>query len=398
MKSLREHFPIFKEYNRVYFDSAATSFKPQTVIDLLHKHMTTQSVSVHRGVYKEVALMTEQFENVRKSTQQMLNAQRPEEIIFTRGATDGINIIAHSYGSFLREGDEVVITMMEHHSNIVPWQMLCNLKKARLTVVPIIDASAHSIQTLKQAITSRTKIVSITHMSNLTGVTLPLKEIASHVHAQGAVLVVDGAQGIVHSRIDVQDTDVDFYVFSGHKMYGPTGVGILYGKYHLLEAMPPYQGGGNMIEEVTMEHTSYQSSPLKFEAGTASIGPVIALKGAIDFYQQHYEQIYSHTQALSKHLRTSLESIEGIKIFTPKEVNSPIVSFNIEGVHPLDMAMFLSCEGFCIRSGHQCAQPFVRFLGQEHVLRASLACYNTEEEIERFTKALNKGIEQLRCL
>lgn len=394
----RKYFPIFDDYQRIYFDSAATAFKPQAVIDLLNHYNAKQSASVHRGVYKDVALMTEQFEQVRRSVCKMLNASRPEEIIFTGGATDSLNLVAHSYGSFLQEGDEVVITMMEHHSNIVPWQMICDLKNARLVVVPIADASEPSIQLLKEAITHKTKIVSITHMSNVLGVTLPIKEIAKHVHERGGIIVVDGAQGVVHERVDVQDADVDFYLFSGHKLYGPTGVGVLYGKYELLNKMPPVRGGGNMIQEVTLEKTVYQPPPFKFEAGTAPIESVVGLKGAIDFYNEHFDAIQTHEHMLYQKMRFHLENIEGMQLFTPNEVKAPIFSFNIEGVHPLDLAMFLSCQGICVRSGHQCAQPLINHLGQEHLLRASLACYNTDEEIETFNAKLKEGIKELRSL
>lgn len=380
---MRDEFPIFRAHpDWIYFDTAATAQKPQCVIDALTHFYSQEYATVHRAVYRSALHATEKYNETRAYVAQFLHAAFPDEIVFTRGTTDAINLVAHSYGrTFLKPGDEILISEMEHHSNIVPWQMVAQATGAHLRWIPMNEQGVLEWQ---NQITPRTKLVALAHMSNVTGTINPIAEIAKAAHAVGALLLVDGAQAAPHLKIDVQALNCDFYAFSGHKCYGPSGVGVLYGKKEHLDVMPPVQGGGDMIERVDLDQTSYQTPPLRFEAGTPLIAPVIALKTALAFVDRN-----RHPDPLLAYATEQLSSIPGLRIIGTAPHKGPILTFHIDGVHPLDLATLLDLHNISIRSGHLCAQPLLRKLGLTAAARISFGLYNTRDEVDRFLEALH---------
>lgn len=397
---VRKDFPMLSKTMHgkplIYFDSAATAQKPQSVIDAMTHFYQEQYGTVHRAVYELSVHATEQYQKIRQKTASFLNAAFPEEIIYTRGTTESINMVAYSFGkAFIKPGDEIVITEMEHHSNIVPWQILCEDRKAVLKVVPINDRGELLMDEYKKLLNAKTKLVAVAHVSNALGTVNPIKEIVSLAHAAGAKVLVDGAQSAPHMSIDVQDLDADFYVFSGHKLYGPTGIGILYGKKSLLEAMPPYQGGGDMIESVTFPKTTYNVLPMKFEAGTPMIAEVIGLGAAIDYVNGvGIERMHRHELKLLEYATAEMLKIKGLRVIGTAKEKGAIISFVVDGVHPLDLGTMLDLRGVAIRTGHHCAQPAMRHFGVTGTARVSFACYNTLEEVDHFVEAL-RGVLRL---
>lgn len=402
VSEIRKQFPILKRmingFPLVYLDNAASTQKPQVVLDAEFDYYTQNYSNIHRGVHTLSQIGTTQYEETRKVAQQFINAEKESEIIFTKGTTDGINLIAHSFGTpFLKEGDEVLITEMEHHSNIVPWQMICEKQNATLKFVPLQPDGTLLVEDFKKLITDKTKLVSVTYVSNSLGTVNPIKEIIKLAHDVGAKVLIDCAQAIQHKPIDVQALDVDFIVFSGHKMYGPTGTGILYGKESLLDAMIPYQGGGDMIKEVKMSGTTYNELPFKFEAGTPNIAGMIALKAAFEFINDiGLSVIQTHEDNLLRILKAELEAIEGIIFIGKAENKSGAISFLVDGAHPYDVGTLLDNLGIAIRTGHHCTQPVMDYYKILGTCRASFAVYNTEDEIEYFIYALKKAMKMLR--
>ena len=402
VEKIRQQFPILqrkvKGKDLVYFDNAATSQKPQAVIDAINNYYTQCNANIHRGLHTLADEATAKYEETRLSVKEFLGAASHQEIIFTKGTTEGINIVASSWGRpNLNAGDEIIISTLEHHSNIVPWQMIAGERGAILKIIPIDDEGVLDIEAFKNMLTEKTKIVSIIHVSNALGVINPVEEIIKLSHEKNALVLLDGAQSAVHLDIDVTKLDCDFFVFSAHKIYGPTGVGVLYGKKHLLEAMPPYQGGGEMIKEVSFEKTTYNELPFKFEAGTPNIGDVIALKTAIDFINEEGKQaMRQHEDNLLLYATEKLRTIEGLKIIGDVLNKVSVISFVIDGVHPQDLAILLDNQGIAVRTGHHCAQPLMKRLGIVGTTRASFAAYNTIEEIDKLVFALNKAIKMLK--
>jgi len=394
IKRIRKDFPILEqEVNGkplIYFDNAATTQKPKQVIDAISEYYSAYNANIHRGLHSLAEKATTAFEETRAVFQKFINAAEHEEVIFTKGTTDGINLIANAYGrKFLQEGDEIVITAMEHHSNIVPWQMIAEEKGAVLKVVPVNEKGEISLDDVEKLICDRTKIVSVVYASNSLGTVNPVKEIASLAHAKNAVMVVDGAQASSHCIVDVQDLDCDFYVTSGHKMYGPTGCGILYGKRAILEEMNPYQGGGEMINNVSFDKTTYNDIPYKFEAGTPNIADVVALKYAAEYIEKiGKDNIMAHEQALTKHAHERLSEVPGINFYGTADEKVSVVSFTIDNVHPYDVGMMLDAKGIAVRTGHHCTQPLMDHFGIEGTIRASFSVYNTIEEIDFFADSL----------
>lgn len=399
--AIRQDFPMLKQTMHgkplIYFDTAATSQKPQVVIDTLCDFYRYHYATVHRAVYALASYATTAYHEARMRAQKFLNANSHSEILFTRGTTESINLVAHCFGkAFIREGDEVIISAMEHHSNIIPWQIMCQERGAHLKVIPINDAGELLLDAYAELLTKNTKIVSVVHMSNVLGTVNPVKIIASMAHAKGAKVFIDGAQSAPHMPLDVQDIDADFYAFSGHKAYGPTGIGILYGKIDLLEALPPYQGGGDMIDTVTFEKTTYNVPPMKFEAGTPLIAQAIGLGKAIEYLQDiGLEAIQQREHQLLKYAQERLATIDGLHIIGTAQNKGAIIGFIVEGVHSLDIGTMLDLEGIAVRTGHICAQPLMRRLGIVGMTRISFAFYNTEEEIDYFIVALKKVISLL---
>lgn len=402
LSRLRHDFPMLKKSMHgkplIYFDSAATAQKPQIVIDTINNFYLEQYGTVHRAVYELSVHATQEYQNVRQRIARFLNAAKPEEIIFTRGTTESINMVAYAFGkAFISPGDEVVITEMEHHSNIVPWQILCEDRGAHLRVVPMNDRGELLLDQLASFLNEKTKIVAVAHIANSLGTVNPIKEIAEMVHSAGAMLLVDGAQSAPHMKVDVQELGADFYVFSGHKMYGPTGIGILYGKEALLEAMPPYQGGGDMIESVTFQKTTYNVLPMKFEAGTPMIAEVLGLGAAIDYVSSAgLEKIEHWEHELLVYATSAMKEIDGLHILGTAPHKGAIISFVVEGTHPLDLGTMLDLRGIAIRTGHLCAQPTMHHFGVPATARASFALYNTKEEIDNFLSALKDVVRMLR--
>jgi cysteine desulfurase/selenocysteine lyase len=395
---VRQDFPILSQRVHgkplVYLDSAASAQKPRAVIDAELRVYLEDYANIHRGVHLLSQRSTEAYEGTRETVRRFLNARSEKEIVFTRNATEGINLVAATYGRrHVGPGDEVVITAMEHHSNIVPWQMLCEEKGARLRVVPINDAGELLLEEYEKLLTPRTKLVAVTHVSNALGTINPVERIVELAHGQGVPVLVDGAQAVQHMRVDVQALDADFYVFTGHKIYGPTGVGILYGKQALLEAMPPYQGGGDMIRSVSFERTTYAPPPAKFEAGTPNIAGGIALGAAIDYVSRlGLEAIARHEQDLLAYATGALQEVPGLRLVGTAKAKASVLSFVLDGVHPHDVGTILDREGIAVRTGHHCAQPVMQRFGIPATARASLAVYNTRGEID----ALVAGLEKVR--
>ncbi|CRX37391.1 cysteine desulfurase [Estrella lausannensis] len=400
-KKLREDFPMLGKTMHgkplVYLDTAATAQKPKQVIDAMQEFYTNHYGTVHRAIYELAVYSTDLYQKIRVKAQRFLNAEKPEEIIYTRGTTESINLVASSFGkAFVKAGDEIIVSEIEHHSNIVPWQILCEERGAKLLVIPVNDAGELKLDVYKSLLSSKTKLVAIGHVSNALGTENPVKEIIREAHGVGAKVLVDGAQAAPHLKVDVQDLSADFYVFSGHKLYGPTGIGILYGKEELLDQMPPYQGGGDMIERVSFEKTTYNTLPMKFEAGTPMIAEVMGMGAAIDYVEKAgLENIRDHEQSLLHLAEERLSSIKGLKIIGQAKHKGAILSFVVKGIHPLDIGTMLDLKGFALRTGHHCAQPAMRRFGIESTARASFGLYNTKEEVERFYEALSDVIRKL---
>jgi cysteine desulfurase / selenocysteine lyase len=401
IQDIRSHFPILhQEVNGkplVYLDSAATSQKPVSVIETLEKYYKEYNSNVHRGVHTLGTKATDAYEGAREKVRKFINAKSTEEIIFTRGATTALNFVAQSYGTDnLREGDEIVITFMEHHANIIPWQQVAKKTGATLKYIPLQENGTISLDDVRATVTSNTKIVSVMKVSNVLGVMNPIKEIAKIAHEHGAVMVVDGAQAAPHMKIDVQDLDCDFLAFSGHKMCGPTGIGVLYGKKQHLERMEPVETGGEMIDFVDLYESTWKELPWKFEAGTPIIAGAIGLGAAIDFLEQiGLENIEAHEHKLAAYAMEKLSKIEGMTIYGPTDPNlrAGVVTFNINDVHPHDVATVLDAEGIAVRAGHHCAQPLMKWLKASATARASFYLYNTEEEIDKLVEGLLKTKE-----
>ena len=401
VREIREQFPALRQLiygkNLIYFDNGATSQKPQMVLDAINLYYSKDNANIHRGVHYMSQQATNGYEDSRRTIQNYLNAEKSEEIIFTKGTTDGINLVAFSYGELLSAGDEILITAMEHHSNIVPWQMLCERKGCVLKVAPINKKGELIMEAFDALLSKKTKLVAVTHISNALGTINPVKELAKKAHAVGAKILVDGAQSIQHTKIDVQDMNCDFFVFSSHKVFGPTGVGVLYGKEALLEKMPPYQGGGDMILKVTFERTTYNELPYKFEAGTPHIAGVICLAKAIEFLSSYdMEAIQKHEIELAEYAQDMLTTFEGVHIIGEAKKKTSVVSFTVDGLHPFDIGTLLDKQGIAVRTGHHCTQPLMDFYKIPGTVRASFAFYNTKEEIDFFISAVEKSINMLR--
>jgi cysteine desulfurase/selenocysteine lyase len=401
-KAIREKFPILHQKvngkDLVYFDNAATNQKPIQVIHALTDYYQGYNANIHRGIHTLAEKATKAYEETRSAMQRFINAKHVEEIIFTRGVTESINLVAATYGrAFLREGDEIIITSLEHHSNIVPWQLIAEEKKAVIKVIPVNVAGEIELGTYKNLLSSKTKIVAINHASNSLGTINPIKEVINLAHQRGAVVLIDGAQAAAHLAIDVQALDCDFYAISSHKMYGPTGAGILYGKKELLEKMPPYMGGGEMIKDVTFEKTTYNDLPYKFEAGTPNIADVVALKYAIDFINElGKENIAAHEDALLKYAAEKLSTLKGIRLVGTATHKVAVQSFVVEGIHPFDIGQMLDARGIAVRTGHHCTQPWLECLGIEGTVRASFSVYNTKEEIDQLIEGLDRIIKFMK--
>ena len=396
---IRRDFPILAQRVHgkplVYLDNAATSQKPQSVLDALNRYYTTENSNVHRGIHYLSEQATADYEESRSKVRGLLNASDDREIVFVRGATEGINLVAGSYGrSNVGEGDEVIISAMEHHSNIVPWQILCQERGARLRVVPMNDDGDLLIDEYERLLGPRTKLVSIVHVSNSLGTINPVRRVIEMAHSRGVPVLLDGAQSAPHMNVDVQALDCDFFVFSGHKLYGPTGIGILYGKADLLESMPPYQGGGDMIKSVSFEKTTYNALPYKFEAGTPNIAGSIGLGAAVDYVSSvGLENIESYEHDLLEYGTKALSSISGLRLVGTARKKAGILSFVLDGVHPHDIGTILDSEGIAVRTGHHCTQPVMERFGIPATARASLAFYNTREEIDALVKGIDKVLE-----
>ena len=401
VREIREQFPALRQQvygkNLIYFDNGATSQKPQVVLDAINKYYSKDNANIHRGVHFMSQRATTEFEEARKIVQQYINAKSSDEVIFTKGTTDGINLVAFSLGELLKEGDEIVITAMEHHSNIVPWQMLCERKHLKLRVAPINKKGELIIEEFDKVLNERTKLVAVTHISNTLGTINPVKELAAKAHAVGAKILVDGAQSIQHMPVDVRDMDCDFFVFSSHKVFGPTGIGVLYGKEALLDAMPPYQGGGDMIAKVTFEKTTYNQLPFKFEAGTPHIAGGICLGEAIRFLSGlDINGIQQHEKELADYAQDMLDTFEGMRIIGEAKQKTSVVSFVVDGLHPFDIGTLLDKQGIAVRTGHHCTQPLMDFFAIPGTVRASFAFYNTRQEVDQFIAAVEKSIQMLK--
>ncbi len=396
---IREDFPILKQTINgrplVYLDNAATSQKPQAVLDALVNYYTTENSNVHRGVHTLSQRATDSYEAARSKARQFINAAKDEEVIFVRGATEGINLVAQTYGrQNIGPGDEIIISAMEHHSNIVPWQILSQEKGARLKIVPVNDDGELLLDEYEKLLNPRTKLVSIVHQSNALGTINPVEQIVELAHRQGVPVLLDGAQAVAHVPVDVTRLGCDFYVFSGHKLYGPTGVGVLYGKAGLLEEMPPYQGGGEMIRSVTFEQTLYNTIPNKFEAGTQNIAGSIGLGAAIDYVAGlGLDNIAAYEKELLDYGTKRLAEIGPLRLIGAARRKGSILSFVMDEVHPHDVGTILDVEGIAVRTGHHCAQPLMERFGVPATVRASLAFYNTKEEIDTLVKGIDRVIE-----
>ena len=398
IEEIRKDFPILSRtvYNRplVYLDNAATTQKPRAVVEAMTEEYYSVNANVHRGVHYLSQQATELHEQARGNVQHFINARSEAEIIFTRGTTESLNLVAFSFGeAFLKEGDEVLVSVMEHHSNIVPWQMLRDRRGIVLKVIPMTDEGEIDLEAYKNLFSPRTRLVSIAHVSNVLGTVNPVKEMTAIAHAQGAKVLVDGAQSVPHRRVDVQDIDCDFLTFSGHKIYGPTGIGVLYGREELLEQMPPYQGGGEMIARVSFEKTTYERLPFKFEAGTPDYVGSHALAVALDYVRRiGQDEIAAHEADLTRYAMEQLSLIPEMKIYGTAREKDAVISFNVGNIHPLDLGTLLDRLGIAIRTGHHCAQPLMARCGVESMARASFALYNTRAEVD----TLVAGIDRVR--
>ncbi|SHE71348.1 cysteine desulfurase / selenocysteine lyase [Psychroflexus salarius] len=401
VEAIRADFPILnRKVNGqplVYFDNAATSQTPQQVIDCIVDYYSNYNANIHRGVHSLSQIATDAYEKARQKVQQHFNAKHAHEIILTSGTTHSINLVANGYAKFITEEDEILVSAMEHHSNIVPWQMLCEKTGAKLKVIPMNENGMLEIDQFEAMLTNKTKLVFVNHVSNALGSINPIKHIIAKTHEVGAKILVDGAQAAPHLKADVQDLDVDYYTVSAHKICGPTGVGMLYGKEALLEELPPYQGGGEMIAEVTFEKTTYAGLPHKFEAGTPNIAGGIAFGEALDYMNTiGFDVIAAYEHELLDYATAQLNTIEGVRIFGAKpEQKTAVISFNIEGIHPYDMGTLLDKMGIAVRTGHHCAQPIMNFYKIPGTVRASFSFYNTKTEIDRFVEGVKKAKSML---
>jgi cysteine desulfurase / selenocysteine lyase len=402
LETIRAQFPVLDQMVNgkplVYFDNAATNQKPKVVIDALESYYKGYNANIHRGIHTLAEKATKAFEETRVSLQKFLNAAEVEEIIFTKGTTEGINLVASSYGrKFIGKDDEIIISGLEHHSNIVPWQLLAEEKGAKIKVINVLDDGTLDIAQYKTLLSSKTKLVAVNHASNSLGTINPIKEIIDAAHEAGAKVLIDGAQATAHIEIDVQALDCDFYTLSAHKCYGPTGTGALYGKRALLEAMPPYQGGGEMIKDVSFEKTTFNDIPYKFEAGTPNIGDVIAFKSALDFIDEiGKSNIAAHENELLEYAREKALQIPGLRIIGDNDDKVSVLSFVIEGIHPFDIGQMLDASGIAVRTGHHCTQPLMERFKIEGTVRASFAVYNTKAEIDRMIESLHRIVKFMK--
>lgn len=402
VQAIRQHFPVLNRVVKgkplVYFDNAATTQKPQVVIDALADYYKNYNANIHRGIHSLAEEATAAYEATRDTVQQFIHAKEREEIIFTRGVTESINLVAYTWArTNLKAGDEIIISGMEHHSNIVPWQLIGEMTGAKLKVIPVNDSGELMMEEFHQLLTEKVKLVSVVHASNSLGTINPVKEIIDAAHKVGAVVMIDGAQSTVHLDIDVQELDCDFFAISSHKVYGPTGIGVLYGKRALLEAMPPFMGGGEMIKDVSFEKTTWNDLPYKFEAGTPNIADTVALKAALDFVSGIGKAtIRQHEDALLKYATEQLQSIDGIRLIGTAKQKVSVASYVVEGVHPQDLGILLDNQGVAVRTGHHCTQPLMNRFGIPGTTRASFAMYNSKEEIDVMIAGLHKAIKLLR--
>jgi len=401
VEKIRNDFPALSQevYGKplVYLDNGATAQKPQLVIDAIDKYYRTDNSNIHRGVHFLSQQATTQYEEARKTIQRYINAPLEEEVLFTAGTTAGINMVAFSYGELLNAGDEIIISAMEHHSNIVPWQMVCERRGCVLKVIPMNERGELSMSAFEDLLSDKTRLVSVTHISNTLGTINPIKEIIQKAHEKGAVAFIDGAQSIQHMQVDVQDLDCDFYAFSGHKVFGPTGVGVLYGKKEILDKMPPYQGGGDMIEKVTFEKTTYNVLPHKFEAGTPHIAGGICLGKAFEYLNElDMDAVQAYETELAQYAEEQLMQFEGMRIIGTAKNKTSVVSFVVEGLHPFDIGTLLDKQGIAVRTGHHCTQPIMDFFKIPGTIRASFAFYNTKEEVDQLIAGVKRCINMLR--
>lgn len=401
VEKIRKEFPILHQQvngrDLVYFDNAATNQKPKRVIDALVNYYSGFNANIHRGIHTLAEKATKAFEHTRETARHFINAQSSQEIIFTRGVTESINLVAASYGrAFINEGDEIIISTLEHHSNIVPWQFVCEEKKAKLKTIPVSRDGELDLQAYKSLLTKKTKIVAVNHASNSLGTINPVQEIIRLAHEVGAVVLIDGAQAGAHLEIDVQAMDCDFYCLSSHKMYGPTGTGILYGKKDLLERMPPYQGGGEMIKDVTFDKTTYNDLPYKFEAGTPNIADVVAFRYAMDFILElGRENIAAHEHELLQYATEKISRLKSIRLVGQAKNKVGVLAFVVEGIHHFDIGQMLDARGIAVRTGHHCTQPLMECYGIEGTVRASFAVYNTKKEVDQLIEGLERIINFL---
>ncbi|KRK97785.1 sufS protein [Secundilactobacillus odoratitofui DSM 19909 = JCM 15043] len=401
LSKLNQDFPILNQTvndeQLVYLDNAATAQRPNQVIEALTHFYQTDNANVHRGVHTLAERATADYEEARRKLQAFINAPEPEEVIFTKGCTDGLNLVASTYGEAnIKAGDEIVISIMEHHSNLIPWQQLAIRKHATLKYIHLTDDGELDLDETAQLITDKTKIVAVAHASNVMGTVNPVKQLAALAHQHGAIFVGDGAQSVPHMKVDVQDLDVDFYAFSGHKMMGPTGIGVLYGKRELLEAMPPYQFGGEMIGFVHQFDSTWAELPYKFEAGTQNIAGAVGLGAAADYLTNiGMDQVQAHEQAIVNYLLPKLEAIDGVTVYGPQDPakHTGVIAFNLNDLHPHDVATALDMEGVAVRAGHHCAQPLMEYLGLTATARASFYLYNTQADADRLLEALQETKE-----
>lgn len=397
VEEIRQDFPILQRevYGRplIYLDNAATTQKPRSVVEAISNEYYSTNANVHRGVHFLSQKATDLHEAARERVRQFINARSTAEVLFTRGTTESLNLVASSFGeSFLKEGDEVIVSVMEHHSDIVPWQLLRERKGIVIRVIPMDDSGRLDLEAYERLFSERTRLVCVAHVSNVLGTVNPVKQMAATAHAHGAYMLVDGAQSIPHFKVDVQDLDCDFLTFSGHKIYGPTGIGVLYGRESLLEKMPPYQGGGEMIARVTFEHTTYERLPYKFEAGTPDYVGTHALAAAIDYVEAlGMDEIAAHEHRLTQYAMERLGAIKDMHLYGTTPDKDAVVAFNVGNIHPLDLGTLLDRLGIAIRTGHHCAQPLMQRCGVEGMARASFALYNTMDEIDK----LAEGIERV---
>ncbi|RFC53588.1 aminotransferase class V-fold PLP-dependent enzyme [Brumimicrobium aurantiacum] len=401
IQEIRSQFPILSEKIHgkplVYFDNGATTQKPSSVIQRINDYYAKENANIHRGVHTLSQEATSAYENARTTIQQYLGAKESHEILFTKGTTDSINLVAFSFGELLTAEDEIIISAMEHHSNIVPWQMLCERKGCKLRIIPMNENGELALDQFETILSAKTKLVAVTHISNALGTVNDVKHIIDKAHKVGAKVLIDGAQSIQHIQVNVQELDCDFYAFSGHKLFGPTGIGVLYGKEEILNSMPPYQGGGDMIKEVTLEKTTYNELPHKFEAGTPNIAGGIGLGAAFEFLNSlDMEAVLQHEQELLDYATEALSKIEGIQFYGRAKNKTSVISFLIEGTHPYDVGTLLDKMGIAVRTGHHCTQPIMDQFCIPGTIRASFAFYNTKEEIDIFIKALERIIPMLK--